>query len=140
MELPDCSKWKVWKGLEIEGETSLGVETLFVRNLFSYKNPEDMELLKTFKRVWFTREYTDDVTIEAAIEFGLEVALEVNYEDYDKLSDKIKKAAKIYLVLPFNLPEGTHIKCGHSFQELMGVLKRPTFAMADYNKDTVIKP
>ena len=43
MNEPECGKWKVWLGREIEGTTDLGEWTLFVR---------EIPLGETFKSLW----------------------------------------------------------------------------------------
>lgn len=137
--LPNCNNWAVWKGKEIEGETSLGMDTLFVRREFNTKDLNDLKILSFFNRVWFTRDFKDFDTIRKVISMDKEVALEVRYQDLDLLPQDIFQAAQLYVVLDKFLPAGSHIKTGESFQEYMGVLKAPTFQMSDYNQDIAIK-
>lgn len=139
MNLPRCAYWQVWSGVEIEGEDSLGVETLFVRGTFTSISHKDYEILKRFKRVWFTRDFFDMNTIIDAINLGLEVALEVYLEDVNDLPIVVKEKAKLYVVIPYDLPEGTHIKCGEGYKEFMGKIKAPNFKVSDYELDKVIK-
>lgn len=137
--LPSCSNWAVWKGVEIEGEESLGVETLFVRRNFTHNSEKDLTIATQFKRIWFTRDFKNLACIEYFLDRGYEVAVEIEYSRLYSLTDNIKAKAKLYVVLDWDLPAGTHIKSGEGFKEKIGILKSPSYSFSDYEKDEVIK-
>lgn len=63
MNEPDCSKWKVWIGNEIEGHTDLGRMTLFVREMPIGETFQSLFRLAKeahsapITRIWFCEEF-----------------------------------------------------------------------------------
>lgn len=85
MNQPECSNWNVWVGKEIEGETSRGQMTLFVRELPSAHNFKTLrsKALAAYpvedrgmplRRIWFCEEFIATCPnwnfIECAVEAG----------------------------------------------------------------------
>lgn len=52
-KLPECSKWKVWHGKEIEGSEQIGVTTIFLRHID--RNKLDQPLLTKISKVDYGR-------------------------------------------------------------------------------------
>ena len=120
---PECSKWQVWLGKEIEGIQDLGEMTLFVRSDEWLKSdhlvPDDVS------RVWFCYEYIVFLmaerrwdTIVVAHNMYKRVCLEVDPFLLNLVPEGIRNFSKIYLrlgLLP--LKEGDHISYGMPYEE-----------------------
>lgn len=143
---PASANWKVWKGVEIEGQLDLGVPTLFVRSHFNpLASPADMHILGEFNRVWFCKEFRNWDTIEFVALTPRRVCVEVMYHDFDDLPAVVRDRCVIYLVLPRDLKSIDHVKIGTPYEEVIlmtGGLVRPGWKVetAKYHGDEVIKP
>lgn len=110
---PPCANWNVWAGKEIEGHTSIGRETLFVRRL---TKPIKNFYFLGFKRVWFCHEFTDWDTVLHAFSKFEEVCVEVNV--YGRRPPRrILEKAIIYWKLPIDMKRFDHICVGKLFAD-----------------------
>jgi len=110
LKLPKCSKWNLWEGKEIEGNTDLGTKTLFVRagNFEKYK--------KKFSRIWFCKEYRNFDKIRNVIDTH-QVALEVTLNDISEIPSDVFQRVKIYLKVDATLKNGDEICIGTPFYD-----------------------
>lgn len=123
--LPPCATWNIWKGPEIEGTDSIGVQTLFIRSLSAFPGvsaASDLSFLRKSSkcsRVWFCKEFKDWPLLEAIAKHFDEVCVEVEPKCYVSVPKRIKKRVKIYLkvVLPEPLKEGDFICVGEPFRD-----------------------
>ena len=123
---PECAEWSIWIGKEIEGQSDIGVETLFIRRLNS--TAEEFEKLKddlgpkltrrgTIKRVWFCKEFQNWPLLRVIAKHFKTVCLEVTPKGYDNLPREFKTDFIIYLKVPFMLKKGDHVCVGAAFQD-----------------------
>lgn len=136
MNNPPCSKWSIWEGKECEGKEDFGVLTLFVRSKF---NIEDTKLFLKYKRVWFTREFTNYSIAILALGYGLKVCIEVSINNWHRVPNILKEKATIYFVLPVELKRTDFIKNGNSFEEQIISLRVTKTNKKHYYKDRKIK-
>ena len=138
---PECSEWSVWKGPEIEGQTEIGVKTLFVRDNFSPMNSlEDRLILKEFDRVWFCEEFKDEVTIGYCFGLGKKLCMEVSLDKYPELSEEVKNNVQLYIKVPIDLKEDDHICVGQPYKdEAFAVGKGNKVKPEQYDVDIRIK-
>lgn len=117
---PDCSKWNVWEGKEIEGFTDVNKRTLFVRHASRYRIQE-LVVKGNYTRLWFCDEYNDleESWIRDLSDLCPQIIFGVTYEKYLTLPSYIKKEFQIYLQLNnlTDLKENDHIKLGPLYHE-----------------------
>lgn len=136
MNNPPCANWKIWDGLECEGDEDFGVLTLFIRDGFQ---EEDLQLFERYTRVWFTREFQFYSFAVAALAYGLKVCIEVTPSSLEDLPEILKAKATLYLVLPSGLKPTDFVKNGDSFSETVTRLNKKKTNKKLYYKDRRIK-
>jgi hypothetical protein len=135
MNKPPCSDWSVWKGPEIEGTKGVGVATLFIRSLASFKieSGKDWQWIRTKSncpRVWFCKEFfTKSIKgpngeflawdfIRAIGKHFDEVCLEVEPQHLPGVPRDIKKMARLYLKINVEqLKSGDFVCVGPTFSD-----------------------
>lgn len=146
-KLPDCSKWHVWKGPEIEGHSSKGVQTLFIRSLEKFPRiapTDDLSFLRTnskCSRVWFCKEFKNWAMIKAIGKHFDEVCIEVEPKCLLAIPLKLRETCRIYLkvILPAPLKAGDHVCVGLPFaDEAFEIGTGATVKPEDYQKDIKI--
>jgi hypothetical protein len=124
--IPECAKWEIWRGAEIEGVSGLGDETLFIRKFDT--TPESfaaggqalidkMTHKGMCRRVWFCKEFTNWGLLRVIARHFKTVCIEATPKTYDNLPRDFKANFTIYLKLNFLLKEGDHVCVGASFQD-----------------------
>ena len=120
---PPCSKWQVWSGVEVEGQSQRGEPTLFIRAIPPEWNPLHWQRVTKnkdgslkFKRVWFCAEFTDWEHVRFAMRTIPTVCVEVKAIDAWPPADILKNAV-IYLKLPLTLKPGDHVCVGQPFED-----------------------
>lgn len=124
-KLPDCSKWHVWKGPEVEGHSKKGVQTLFIRSLDKFPRispSDDLSFLRknsNCTRVWFCKEFTNWSLLKAIGKHFDEVCIEVEPKCLLAIPQKLRESCRIYLkvVLPVQLKQGDHVCVGLPFAD-----------------------
>lgn len=146
-KLPPCAAWDVWKGPEIEGYVSKGVQTLFIRSLAKFpdiKPTDDLSFLRRnsgCKRVWFCKEFTNWGLLKAIGAHFDEVCIEVEPKCLLSIPERLRRTARIYLkiVLPVALKTGDHVCVGLPFaDESFEIGKGARVAPKDYLRDIKI--
>ncbi len=120
---PECSKYNIWSGLEIEGHTGLGEETLFIRKL--EVKPADLteQLLNSFTRngkrtrVWFCKEFKNWKLLKVLSNHFKTVCLEVEMGTQSMVPRDIYNTVTIYLKVPIMLKPGDHVCVGPAFSD-----------------------
>ena len=147
--IPDCSKWSVWSGPEIEGEgNDLRVPTLFVRRGWRpHAFKEDADLLKGHKAVWFCMDFIrierDALeVIEWAYMNADRVSIEVGVDTWFKYPQTLRNRCRLYFVAPPSLKQSDYVKVGPDyFQTCLRVgSQKPTVKPIDYGQDVIVKP
>lgn len=110
-EKPECSKWKIWEGVEIEGTTDLGEKTLFVRA------NDPRPYWDNYNRVWFCKEFIDYSTILEAHDLGKKVCYEVTLQRLPFIPQEVLDKVQVYLKIEANLKIGDHICIGTAFKD-----------------------
>lgn len=132
---PPCADWAVWKGPEIEGTKGVGVATLFIRSLASFKLQPDADWKwirekSACPRVWFCKEFFtqgikgEDGTflawdfIRAIGKHFDEVCLEVEPQHLPGVPRDVKKKARLYVKVNIEqLKAGDFICVGPTFAD-----------------------
>lgn len=136
---PECAKWNLWRGVEIEGQTDVGVPTLFVRNATKVEIFSALDSGYKLTRVWLCEEFLKgEDLIEMccwllAFKRGLSVAVAVKIGDVitadtarlkilQKFTSKLDamKAARFAVYYKLQLKgvrEGDHICVGNAFAD-----------------------
>jgi len=140
---PDCSKWNIWEGLEIEGFTDINEKTLFIRNA----SIEDiLKYSKNYNRIWFCAEYLIDnfcIYKNFFIELNKtkKVVIAIKSEDYKKYPKYLLDEFQLYIQFnDFNLKDKDHIKFGVLYEEesfMIGLGKKAKKSL--YLQDKFIK-
>lgn len=116
MNQPPCATWEMWKGGEVEGNVSVGVQTLFIRSLdkFPQLTPDsDFSVLRTrsgCSRVWFCKEFLKWKFIDAIAPHFDETCIEVEPQAFTAIPNRLRKLARIYVKVI--LPDGLNLKAG----------------------------
>ena len=145
MKKPPCSEWNIWKGPEVEGTKSKGVQTLFIRSLAQFSAisaDADFGFFRSkskCSRVWFCKEFTDWKKVKAIAKHFDEVCIEVEPKCYDSIPASLRKKARIYLKVDTQLKAGDFICVGPAFSdESFEIGTGATVKPDDYAKDTRI--
>lgn len=123
--IPECSKWQIWIGKEIEGTTALGEETLFIRVLDisasdAKKNPNLRDMLTKkgrIKRVWFCAEYHNWPLLREITKFFTTTCLEVTPASLGCIPKDVVDTCIVYFKLNVRLKVGDHICVGPPYQD-----------------------
>lgn len=111
--LPDCSKWNIWEGEEIEGSSDIGVTTIFIRDC----SKEDiLNLIPKYTRVWFCETFVNYDLIRLSKTICSNINVSVYIEDWNNLPQDIKGSCKIYLKIK-GLKTGDEIGVGEDFHQ-----------------------
>lgn len=148
MNLPKCSKWSVWSGLEIEAEgDDVGMPTLFVRRQWNPNTSKaDADLIGHRKSVWFCadfclfeKNYLE--IVEWAVMNTPLVVLELTVDNWNKYPQTLRRRCRNYFVVPDELKQTDYIKVGKDyFQTCLKLRKlKPTVKPVDYEEDEVLK-
>lgn len=123
---PECSKWSIWIGKEVEGSSDIGVETLFIRSLSTtvdeFERQADalipaMTRRGEITRVWFCKEFTDWKLLRAIAKHFKTVCMEVSIKQYGNLPRDFQTDFTIYLKVNLLMKAGDHICVGPPFQD-----------------------
>ena len=120
---PECSKWDIWYGKEVEGHTDIGEYTLFVRR--GDFMPYIEKLPEGTNRIWFCKEYlfkcvfhNDFRALLWAIEFFHVTCLDVPVELLRQLPRNITLQCRLYVRLgDVSLGLGDQISWGKAYNE-----------------------
>ena len=142
-QTPECSKWSIWVGQEIEGaESDLGKRTLFVRH-GNYGLTEKYAKLYDVERIWFCKEFfvPRGPRCEVVTRFvgKYDVAVEVTPDMLEWLPREVIEKTQIFLKIPakVNRLKPTDFVCvGPPFSDVLfeigtGLQMRPK----QYNDD-----
>lgn len=127
MTKPPCSEWSIWVGKEIEGNTELGVTTLFIRAIpsVSADPTKDFSFMtklgeSEITRVWFCKEFTNWALLEAIARHFKSVCIEVTPERLICIPQRFRERYQIYVKVSFgrlNLKKGDVICVGPAFAD-----------------------
>jgi hypothetical protein len=127
---PPCSQWNVWIGDEVEGTISLGVKTIFVRDLKHSSLEKLKQQFPGINRIWFCDEFRDWVEVEKALNLYESVCVtfevsKMSYLDFCKIPKTILKRVKVYWrstfpvwVIDFAVNNGSQICLGEPYELL----------------------
>ena len=127
MTTPECAKWKMWVGPEVEGHSELGEQTLFIRDLattaqqFSAQAEELVPRMTkngTIRRVWFCKEFVNWPLLREISRHFRTSCLEVTPKTYGNVPRDLMSNCVIYLkITDFFLKPGDHVCVGPNFQD-----------------------
>ncbi len=118
----------MWIGREIEGQTDLGVKTLFVRYSPAIEIVQVLEE-RQIQRIWFCKEYLRGRSIEqlkSTFEIleekfpGIKICIELQLSDYHQFASALRVYGTFYLKMGDNLSllaNGDHVCIGSAFTD-----------------------
>lgn len=131
-QIPNCAHWNLWVGREVEGTVDVGTPTLFCRNFpinregntpeaklnWLYAQAVKAAKLPTIKRIWFCKEWRDELVVLAAIKAGWDVCVEMDLKFRSSWSyPSIMLNARIYFKLPIILKPGDFLCVGRAYRD-----------------------
>lgn len=145
-EKPPCANWKLWVGEEVEGTTSIGTRTLFIRSLEEFPDlvaGSNLSALRTFSkasRVWFCKEFRNWELLMGIMTHFDEVCVEVLAHQISSLPARIRKRATLYVKLDVDLKAGDFVCVGPAFADEAFKIGTGAKVTPDlYRKDIEIK-
>jgi len=111
----------VWIGREIEGNSEIGVQTLFVRELRNGRTPESLKLAHPhIDRVWLCKELSLNAALLRAFIAQFHtccIEIAIDGKTTPNLWQIIKAHCKVYLKIPIALNAGDFVCIGEAFND-----------------------